>query len=530
MNPLTRRRILLAFAATALFAAAARAEAIFPVNESGAGSWVFDQPSVVASGSVLHVAFVGDDASGSLQGPSTKVYHAAINGAADFASKATTRSQVLLAPAVAIDNGSPYVNARHPQIALRSASRLVILFQAVPAGGVEPKLFRALLELDNNAVRAQQVAELSDINAGSIAGALVDPSFGLVASDNTLRVAYADNTTGDVYYARAWVDNASLAGSPRLLTTQPGTRGTAPLPRLRLDTQNRSHIAWAANNATATPSAIYYAMVKETSPGADAIGIGATQVLSGGYRWGFPNVLHPAAGRVLVLAADEPFGAAGIAGSLGLCLLNPDGVTHDGNPVNINNAASNAAFFLTPPGEIVLSSNFDAYRPEASLDGSNFVHVAGYGFLGGPPLFQGTPGKYYAMSLSNLTADAGEIAGYARLASYPVPVGGGDVSFASTIGDDYTRPAFIHFSGKTIQFFSGPADPGNVAGGARNLYVTATASTTDPANLAPTKQSGCAMVDEPRGGEAGRVPGAMALFLPAALIGLRKLARKAVAR
>jgi hypothetical protein len=38
------------------------------------------------------------------------------------------------------------------------------------------------------------------------------------------------------------------------------------------------------------------------------------------------------------------------------------------------------------------------------------------------------------------------------------------------------------------------------------------------------------MVDDPRRGEAGRIPGIAVLFLPAALLALRKVTRKAVAR
>ena len=58
------RRILLAIAVTAALAAAAWAEGIFQVNDAGTGNWLFDQPSVVANGKVLHVAFVGDNAVG----------------------------------------------------------------------------------------------------------------------------------------------------------------------------------------------------------------------------------------------------------------------------------------------------------------------------------------------------------------------------------------------------------------------------------------------------------------------------------
>ena len=57
-------RFLLVVALILGIAATARAEAIFSVNVAGAGNWVFDQPSVVANGTVIHVAFVGDNTAG----------------------------------------------------------------------------------------------------------------------------------------------------------------------------------------------------------------------------------------------------------------------------------------------------------------------------------------------------------------------------------------------------------------------------------------------------------------------------------
>jgi len=517
------RRFLPAFAAVLLFAAAAGAEAIFPVNDTPLVPGVFDQPAVVANGSILHVAFVGDNTSGNLSNPSTRLYYAAVNGAANFANKALPRSQVLVTPAVALDNGS-YSQARHPQIAIRSATQVVILFQAIPPSGTEYKLFRALITLGNNSVIFHRVDEILD-NAGSrMAGSLADPSFGLVGIDNTLRVAYAIQDTGDVYYARVGLDNALLVGSPRLLTQQAHTRGTAPLPRLRLDGLGRSHVVWAANNDNAAPSGIYYALVQQASPGADNLAIGATEVLSGPNRWGFPTVLLPTSGYVLVIAADVPFGASGLGGPLGVSLLNPGAVLHDGNPVNVGNLGANASFFLYPPGMTVLPSSFDAYRPETAIDSVNRVFVAGYGFLGGPPLFQGTPGRYYGVAISSVYTTTATIAGFAEMFSAPLPVGLGEVAFATEIPGDYTRPAFALYSDKAIHFWSGPD---NVVPSARNLYVTTTASATIPAT--PAAQSGCSAVDDPRRGESGRVPGALLLFLPAVLIALRKLARKAFA-
>lgn len=517
-----RSLVPLAIAVTLSFGAAAWAEGIFPVNDAGTG--VFDQASVAPHGTVLHVAFVGG---GSAAGP-FRLYYAAVNAGADFNNKATTRAQVLLTPPLAIGDAL-YTDARHPQVALRSATEVVILFQAIPAGDANYKLFRALLKIDNNAVQAQQVSEIVDPAGGRIAGRLVDPSFALVASDNSLRVAYADTSTGigNVYYSRVGVDNAFLVGSRILLSSRPDTQGVQPLPRLRLDGNNNSHVVWAANNndLTRTPSGIYYAMVHAVPPSVvDNLAIGATQVLWGGYRWGFPNVLLVVPTNVWILAADEPPpGSAGLAGSLGISQVNPYAVTRDGNPVNVNNVGSSSLFFLNPPGGSVLSSNFDAYHPEGVIDGSQRIHVAGYGFRGDPPLFQGTPGRFYSMALGSTTSNVGTASLFASMVTSPVPVGAGDAAFATQIPGDYTRPAFAHYSGKAVHFWSGP----DIAvSAARNLYVTSTVDSPDDA----PKQSGCAMIDDPRRGEKGRIPGAAVLLLPAGLLALRKVLRKAFAR
>ncbi len=300
------RRILFVIAATVGLAAAAWAEGIFPVNDAGTGNWVFDQPSVVANGSILHVAFVGDSAAGADNASlNTRLYYAAVNGGADFTNKEITRSDVLVTAPVAIDNGDAYTSARHPQIALRSASELVVLFQAIPAGETNHKLFLALLTIDNNVVTSRRVGEIRDAAGGRIPGRLTDPSFGIVTSDNTLRVAYssfpslmAGSPYSEVFYARVGWDNTRVVDNTILLSTNTGDNsiaslGVSPLPRLRLDGNNYSHIVWAANNDDpTTPAGIYYAMVHAVSPSVvDNLAIGATQVLYGGYRWGFPNVV-----------------------------------------------------------------------------------------------------------------------------------------------------------------------------------------------------------------------------------------------
>ena len=530
------RRFLLVIAMILGLAAGASAEGIFPVNGTGAGNWVFDQPSVVANGSLLHVAFVGDNATGADNASlNTRLYYAAVNGGADFKNRATTRANVLVTAPVAIDNGDAYSNARHPQIMMRTSSELVILFQAIPAGDTTSKLFRALVTIGNNNVTSSRVDEIRDAAGARIPGNLTDPSFGIVVSDNTLRVAFSSFpslVTGppysDVYFARVGMDNSQVVHGTLLLTNTAASTGVFPLPRLRIDSNKYSSIVWAANNSDptrTTPAGIYYAMVHALPPGlVDNVAIGATQVLSGGYRWGFPNVFMTSSRSVWILAADEPPSgwSTGLAGAIGISEVNPYAVTHDGNPVNVNNVStgSNTSFFLNPPGGSVLSSNFDAYQPEADLDSLNRMHVAGYGFRFADG--HGTPGRYFVMSLGTTSSGTGTTSVFATMVSSPVSIGNGDVAFATQLPNDYTRPAFIHFTGKSVSFWSGPD---NVVAGARNLYVTTTYSPSDP-----TSQSGCAMVDDPHRGEAGRIPGAAVLLLPAALLALRRAARKALAR
>jgi hypothetical protein len=528
-------RFLLVIAATLGLASAALGEGILAVNAPGTGSWVFDQPSVVANGSILQLAFVGDSANGA-DSPSlnTRLYYAAINAGADFSNPATVRTDMIVTAPVALESGDAYTNARHPHILLRTATTLLIVFQAVPAGETNPKIFRALVTVDGNAVKSSLVTEVRDATGGRIPGKLTDPSFDINVNDNTMRVAfssYPSATSGapycDVYYARVGMDSARVVNNTILLTKTGASTGVSPLPRLKLDGNYYSDIIWAANNSDptrTTPSGIYYSMVAAVSPSVvDNIAIGATQVLSGGYRWGFPNLILTGYRNVWILGVDEhpSGGSLGMAGSLGVSEVDPYSVTFDGNPVNVGNITngSNISFFLNPPGGSILSSNYDTYQPEALLDTLNRVHITGYGFRYADG--HGTPGRYFAMGLGTVSTGSGTSSVFSSMIISPVTVGTGDLSFAMQLPNDYTRPGFVHYNGKTVSFWSGPDA---AVAGARDLYVTTTYSPTDP-----TSQSGCSTVDDPRG-ETGRIPGALALLLPAALLALRRLALKAVGR
>jgi len=166
----------------------------------------------------------------------------------------------------------------------------------------------------------------------------------------------------------------------------------------------------------------------------------------------------------------------------------------------------------------VLSADFDTYQPEVVLDTLLRMHISGYGFRSAVPPFQGTPGRYYVMSPGITASGAGTASIFASMIGSPVSVGIGDIAFAMQLPGDYTRPSFANLGGKSVNFWSGPD---NVVAGARNLYVTSV-SLTDS-----SKQSGCTIVSDPRRDEAGRIPGAAVLLLPAALLALRRATRKA---
>src|SRR3990170_2550827 len=355
--------IFVILAAVAL-AANASAEKTVPVNASPGA---FDQPSVAVEGNVNHVTYIGAD---NTAGP-FRLFYAAVDGGADFSNLSLTRDTTgfLVTPPTAIDNtaagNDAYADARHPKIALRSSTEVVIFFQAKPAASPDPTyaLYLARLTLENKAVVKQSVRRVTGIS-----GFGEDVSFGLVTADNTARLAYANRPATSptapfqVFYSRVRLDDATVVGSPLPLSpgtgdTFTGSDGYRPIPSLRLDGQNRAHVAWAANSNSLNPNGIYYALVKETN-GADGVAIAATQVLGRSRKWGFPNVLVSATGSIFILAADESL--PGTSGNLGLVNINPDADDQDGSPVQV---PTNTNFILTPPGESILPEGFSLFRP-----------------------------------------------------------------------------------------------------------------------------------------------------------------------
>ena len=506
-----------------LLAANASAGKIVPVNGAGSGVFTFDQPAVVSSGTVVHVVFIGDAA-----GDNTfKLYYAAVDKSANFKDPDATQADILLTAAVAIDNGSKYRDARHPQVAVRETNELVVLFQGVPTASVtgEYKLFRARIGLLKNAVTSQVVDEILDTGSTGLPGNLVDPTFQVANSDDTLRIAYADASTGynNVYFIRVGIDNAAVVGGPILLSYLDSSRGIRPVPRLKTDGNGWSHVVWAANDNSSNPTGIYYSLVRKNKSGVqDNLAIGATQVIYGNYRWGFPTVIVTSTESVFVFAVDQPYGFDGTAGALAFSRLDPSEVKHDGQPVNVNNLATLSSFFLSHPGGMVLTDAFDAYRPDVLRDSSGYFHVAGYGYRSTDSPYHGTPGRYYVMDLADLV-ESDSAASVPPLLINPLPVGTGDASFGMQIAGDYTRAAYAHFSEKALHFWSGPD---NVTVGASNLYVTY----TNDVDLSSSDSSGCSVAADPRVGDAGRIPGALLLLFPALLLLLLKTARRALAR
>lgn len=502
----TIRAFALAFAILALTTAACLAEFSVPVNSTGG---VFDQPSSVANGTTVHVAFIGPSATPG----AFSLYYASINGASDFTSSLLTRATTgfVVTPSFAIlDNG--YTDVRHPKIALLSADRVVILFQAksISSPG-DFRLFIAQLTLSNNAIVSTTVREAQGIPAGDVQ----DISFGIVAADNTARAAFSQRASGaaggpfDVWYARISLDNDAVVRPPLQLSTFTNSNGSQPIPNLKLDAQNRSHIVWAAGGPTLdNSSSIYYAMVKEfvdSSRGnPDNAAIGATGVIDRIGHWTHPQMLvspNPATQVYYVVAVDES--VAGRAGNLAWVTLNPDAAPQDNNAVLLG---TNNLFLLTPPGEAIPPSSFDLYRPEAHLDLGNRIHFTGYGDPHSAPLY---------MAVGTTTSYP-----YFSFLTPPTSIGHGSNAASYALDNDYSKAAFSFIGGKAVIFWSG-TDNTNASN--RNLMVTGLPTINE---FVLFKEKGCSTAP---GGQAtlpDALAGILMLGVPLAALKLRSILRK----
>lgn len=484
-----------------LAALPATAEVTIPVNDFNTG--IFDQPSVAVNGSVAHVAFIGDNnASGTY-----RVYYAVVNGAADFSNLTLPRdSTVILTFPTPVDNGAAYFTARHPKIAVRSSTEVVILFQAKPTGaGDDFRPYLARVTLAGTNVQSVSVDAVSGFPTGDVE----DISFGLVPSDNTARVSFARKasilaaTPFQVYFARVGLDNAQVVGTPLPLSAGDpplGSNGFHPVPTLKLDDLNRSHVAWAADDGTTSPNGIYYALVKETG-GTDNVAIAATEVINRSLAWHHPNLLVINRSSIVILASDES--NPGFAGSMGLVTINPDADNQDGTPANVS---LNSAFLATPPGQAILPPIFDLWRPEALITSSGIIHVTGYGN-------NGTRATYYAFRIVGTPP-------YAELSTIPVQAGSEfPPEYPEELPNDYSRAVFGYFGSKVLVFWSGEV----TLGGNRNLDVTGLPSVAEPI---PVDESGCSATGTGPGGARW----AFLLLVPAALFGWRSRFRRNVGR
>ncbi len=485
--------------ATLFVAAAARAEKVFTVNENNTG--LFDQPSATASGGAVHVSFIGDTTGGGY-----KVYYAAISGGADFQNVLLQRDNtVILTPAATVDNtdagNDPYVDARHPKIAVRSASEVVILFQAKPASTADTayRLYMARLMLSGNTVVQRSVRQVQGLSSGTIE----DVSWALLAADGTARIAYATRSAIDaaepfqIVFARVGIDNATAAAPIAVTASFPSSLGFRPLPSLKLDEVNREHIAWVASGAPgATSGPVYYAMIDQTG-GIDNMLIAPTAIMTlyeTGYT--FPSVMVINQNLLTVLAGDE------VTGALSYVQLNPNAANNNGQP-GLDNIANNNLFLLVPPGEPILPETFRVFRPEALYEpGSERIFVTGY-----PTLDNVTGGKFIAFTVNAPISSA-------DLAWAPSSFAKVEIPFTGLPGD-YTQLAFGFPGGKIMAFW-----PSALAGGNRNLEVTTVPTV---AAWISSNESGCAVVADPSRGAAGRVPGTLLLFLPAALLAARRI-------
>lgn len=502
---ITPRTAFLALLLTFILAAPAQAEITIPVNDNNTG--VFDQPSAVLDGATVRTAFIGDVAASGV----FKIYYSAVNGSANFQNLALVRDNtVILTPATAVDNAAapndPYYDARHPKILMRSLTQAVILFQARPTA--VDNVYRpyiALLTFSGNSVSSISVRRIL-FPAGFLDTVdIEDLSFGIATTGNTARMAFSAKAeigapgTFQVYFARVGLDNAMVVGAPILLSSIEGTDGLRPLPSLRLDTLNRAHIAWAANNDPAGSGPVYYALVKETN-GVDNNVIQATPVLARGLRWGFPSAHVFNNSSIVVLAADET--VPGQAGNIGFININPDADDQDGDPVQV---AVNTTFVITPPGELILPDQFKLYHPDSFLDSGGRVHMAGYGL-------DNTLCYYLAFQLITTSP-------YFDVITVPTQVGTGSTEYPVELAGDYTRAAFVYMNiGRAVAFWSGRTGTAN-----RNLDVSAVTSSVI---LTPEDESGCSMVSNPRPAEGSRAASASFIFLPAVILAVRRFCRR----
>jgi hypothetical protein len=490
-----------------MVAATAGAEKTVTVNDP-ATPGVFDQPSAVAAGDRVHVAYIG---AASTAGPFL-LFYAAIDGGSDFTDLSLSRTTTgfLITPPTAIDNTAPgndaYVDARHPWIAVRSSNEVTIFFQAKAVSSPDPTyvLYMATLTLQNDAVVKQTVRLVTGLS-----GFNEDVSFALNTSDNTARIAYSSRAgiSGDfnVYYARVSLDTAAVTGSPGtplLLSSVPGSSGSRPLPSLRLDDSKRAHVAWAANSDNTTANGVYYALVKETN-GVDNVAIAATEILGRSKKWGFPILLVSSTSSIIIMAIDES--QPEFAGEIGLVAINPEKDDQDGSPVQVR---TDTDFLRTPPGEAILPVNFNLFRPEAFLDSLSQIHITGYGT-------GGTRSTYYGFRLTSAWP-------YVVFKKIPVPVGLDSSEFPVSLTGDYTRSTLAFLtSGKVVIFWSG-----EVSGtGNRNLDVTGLPA----ASAIENNESGCTVVSAPGGENTVRIPDILLLALPLVLLWVRR-ARKATNR
>ena len=498
-----RFRTLVFAMALAAMAGPAAAEKTVAVNDPAIAG-VFDQPSVAVYGAVAHVAYIGAP---STSGP-FRVYYAAIGGGSNFSDLSLSRSTpgFLVTPPTTIDNtatgNSSYSDARHPKIAIRSAGEVVIFFQAKTVASPDPTyaLYMARLTLENNLVVKRSVRLVTGVT-----GYNEDASFGLFTTGDTAWVAYAGRagTTGsfNVYCARVSLETASVTGTPGtplLLSSAAGSNGTRPLPSLQVDSLNRAHVAWAANDDTFSPNGVYYALVKEVN-GANTVAIAATQILGRSRKWGGPNLLALGPSQIVILAADESL--PGVAGNIGLVRINPDADDQDGSPVQVT---VDTAFLITPPGESILAEDYSLFRPAAVFDVLGQIHVTGYGN-------SGTRSTYYAFAFGNDPP-------YVNFAKLPATVGLDSAEYPVSLDGDYTRAAIGYFSdGKVLIFWSGAA----TGTGNRNLDVTGLPT----AKAIQDEQSGCQVVPSPFPEDPGANADALFLFLPVAVLWVRRALR-----